>query len=64
MKHLNVLLSEKKENILTYEDQIANMRAELAVLREKAMANEEEKERLMRMGQGVSESGTPHCEHP
>ena len=34
MKHLNNLLTEKKEDILTHQDQIANMRAELAELRE------------------------------
>lgn len=38
MKHLNMLLSEKKENILSYQDQIANMRAELAQLRDETMA--------------------------
>ena len=38
MKHLNMLLSEKKENILSYQDQIANMRAELAQHRDETMA--------------------------
>ena len=37
MKHLNQMLSEKKEDILTYQDQIANMRAELAELRDTSM---------------------------
>ena len=46
MKHLNQLLTEKKEDILTYQDQIASMRAELAELRDITMDGEGGRQRV------------------
>ena len=37
IKQLNMHLTEKKENILQYQEKIAGMQAELAELRDKAM---------------------------
>lgn len=39
MKHLNTLLTEKKESVLSYQDKITNMRAELAELRDYAITS-------------------------
>lgn len=54
MKHLNTLLTEKKESVLSYQDKITNMRAELAELRDYAITSGRRQE-----AQDPAHSSTP-----
>ena len=52
MKQQNLLLTDKKKDILMYQDQIASMRAEMAELREISMSGVREG-----VGEGGREGG-------